>query len=85
MAAATGPHDLLVVGPGVLGGYAGKLWREAFPGSTVIGVTNTANNHERCVTSSQPATDKGHLLARIHTPAQGLAYVRCLYVPVQDS
>jgi hypothetical protein len=40
--------DLLVVGPGVLGGLAGKLWREAHPGATVVGQTNSTANHDRC-------------------------------------
>ena len=44
---ASTSHDLLVVGPGVLGGYLGKLWKDAHPGSTVIGLTNTSNNHDR--------------------------------------
>ena len=47
--ASTSNHDLLVVGPGVLGGYMGKLWKEAFPSSAVTGLTNTTNNHERRV------------------------------------
>ena len=42
-------QDLLVVGPGVLGSYVGRLWLEAFPGSTVVGQTNTASSHERWV------------------------------------
>ena len=44
---AHSPHDLLVVGPGVLGGYLGKLWKDAHPDSSVVGLTNTANNHDR--------------------------------------
>lgn len=47
-ASAPSSNDLLVVGPGVLGGYLGKLWKDAFPGSTVYGLTNSTNNHERC-------------------------------------
>ncbi len=42
-------QDLLVVGPGVLGSYVGRLWLEAFPGSTVTGQTNTTSSHERWV------------------------------------
>jgi hypothetical protein len=38
--------DLLVVGPGVLGGYLGKLWKEAHPSSHVVGLTNTSAKHE---------------------------------------
>ncbi|KAG1672215.1 hypothetical protein FOA52_002916 [Chlamydomonas sp. UWO 241] len=40
-------QDLLVVGPGVLGGYLGKLWKEAHPGATVVGMTNTTTSHGR--------------------------------------
>ena len=43
-------ESLLVVGPGVLGGLVGKLWREAHgssPGCTVVGQTNTDTNHAR--------------------------------------
>jgi hypothetical protein len=43
----SGSHDLLVVGPGVLGGYAGQLWAQAHPGAAVVGLTNTTNNHEK--------------------------------------
>jgi hypothetical protein len=46
-AAGAGSKDLLIVGPGVLGAYAGKLWKEAFPSSTVVAQTNTTNSHER--------------------------------------
>jgi len=54
---ATGGDDLLVVGPGVLGGYAGKLWLEEHPSSTVVGLTNTEENHPRLLRLGlQPAT-----------------------------
>jgi len=39
--------SLLVVGPGVLGGLVGKLWREAHGDCTVVGQTNTDTNHTR--------------------------------------
>jgi len=42
-------NDLLIVGPGVLGSYAGKLWKESFPNTTVVAQTNTTGSHERCV------------------------------------
>lgn len=49
MAASTAnPSDLLVVGPGVLGGYAGKLWKESHPECVVVGQTNSTSNHDRC-------------------------------------
>ena len=41
-------HDLLVVGPGVLGSLVGKLWLESHPGATVIGQTNTTTSHDQC-------------------------------------
>jgi hypothetical protein len=39
--------SLLVVGPGVLGGLIGKLWREEHYNSRVVGQTNTDTNHTR--------------------------------------
>jgi hypothetical protein len=47
MAASASAHDLLIVGPGVLGSYLGVLWKEAFPGCTVTAQTNTTNSHDR--------------------------------------
>lgn len=38
--------ELLIVGPGVLGSYLGKLWIDK--GGSVTGRTNTTNNHPRC-------------------------------------
>ena len=51
MAAAPAPsgHQLLVVGPGVLGSCLGKQWVDRFGAGTVTGQTNTTNNHARCV------------------------------------
>lgn len=55
MAAADigGSSDLLIVGPGVLGAYAGKLWKEAFPAATVVAQTNTTASHARCGAQAQ--------------------------------
>ena len=39
--------SLLVVGPGVLGSYAGILWQQQHPGAQVIGQTNSQSNHDR--------------------------------------
>ena len=39
--------DLLVVGPGVLGGRLGQLWLQHCPSALVSGQTNTSNHHER--------------------------------------
>jgi hypothetical protein len=44
---SSGQHDLLIVGPGVLGSHLGVLWREAFPGATVTAQTNSDNNHAK--------------------------------------
>lgn len=40
-------ENLLIVGPGVLGGLVGKLYKEDHPESEVIGQTNTDTNHEK--------------------------------------
>lgn len=40
-------NGLLIVGPGVLGSYVGKLWLDQFGAGTVVGQTNTTNNHDR--------------------------------------
>lgn len=40
-------YDLLIVGPGVLGSYVGKLWLDDHPDVTVVGQTNTTSNHDR--------------------------------------
>ena len=44
---AASSEDLLVIGPGVLGSYLGKLWLERHPSATLVGQTNTDTNHER--------------------------------------
>ncbi|KAI8465729.1 MAG: hypothetical protein J3K34DRAFT_525149 [Monoraphidium minutum] len=46
-AAGASGSDLLIVGPGVLGSYAGKLWLESHPGATVVAQTNSDASHER--------------------------------------
>jgi prephenate dehydrogenase len=45
--AASTPDDLLVVGPGVLGGLVAARWREAHPDAAVVGQTNTTASHAR--------------------------------------
>eukprot|EP00882_Tetradesmus_deserticola_P005686 GHRQ01005987.1.p1 GENE.GHRQ01005987.1~~GHRQ01005987.1.p1 ORF type:complete len:367 (+),score=182.69 GHRQ01005987.1:259-1359(+) len=47
MAAAADSHDLLIVGPGVLGSFMGTLWKQQYPTATVTAQTNTESNHER--------------------------------------
>ena len=49
-AAATGrpsSNRLLIVGPGVLGSYAGKLWLDVHGEGSVVGQTNSTNNHAK--------------------------------------
>ena len=43
----SGVLALLIVGPGVLGAYLGKLWAEDHPDATVTGQTNSTTNHHR--------------------------------------
>lgn len=43
--AAASSNRLLIVGPGVLGSYLGKLWIDGHGADTVVGQTNTTNNH----------------------------------------
>lgn len=38
-------NELLIVGPGVLGSYLGKLWIDTHGAETVVGQTNTTTNH----------------------------------------
>jgi hypothetical protein len=38
---------LLIVGPGVLGSYLGKLWLDENGQGTVVGQTNSTNNHAK--------------------------------------
>ena len=45
---AMSSHDLLVVGPGVLGSRAAVLWKEAHPSATVMAQTNSDASYERC-------------------------------------
>jgi hypothetical protein len=54
MAAANGgtaasSERLLIVGPGVLGSYLGKLWIDDHGADTVVGQTNTTTNHAKWV------------------------------------
>ena len=46
-AGPSGGKELLIVGPGVLGSYLGKLWLDGFGAGTVTGQTRTVNNHAR--------------------------------------
>ena len=46
-AASASGSDLLIVGPGVLGSYLGKMWKEQQPAAIVTGQTNSTANHER--------------------------------------
>lgn len=40
-------QDLLIVGPGVLGGLVGKLWKDLHADAVVLGQTNSSQNHAR--------------------------------------
>ena len=42
-----GGENLLVVGPGVLGGLVGKLYKETHSEAKVVGQTNSETNHGR--------------------------------------
>ncbi|WCJ23554.1 NAD(P)-binding Rossmann-fold superfamily protein [Euphorbia peplus] len=44
-----GEHDLLIVGPGVLGRLVAQQWREEFPGCQVHGQTMTSDHHEELI------------------------------------
>ncbi|MED6143117.1 hypothetical protein PIB30_003829 [Stylosanthes scabra] len=46
---AIGQHDLLIVGPGVLGRLVAQKWRQEYPGCQVFGQTVTTNHHEELV------------------------------------
>jgi len=45
--AQASPSNLLIVGPGVLGSYTGKLWIDDQGPGSVVGQTNTTTNHLR--------------------------------------
>ncbi|KAF7842936.1 uncharacterized protein G2W53_005234 [Senna tora] len=44
-----GQHDLLIVGPGVLGRLVADKWREENPGCQVYGQTRTTDHHDELV------------------------------------
>lgn len=44
-----GQHDLLIVGPGVLGRLVAHQWRQEYEGSQVFGQTITTDHHEELV------------------------------------
>lgn len=39
-------HDLLIVGPGILGRLVAHIWQQEYPGCQVFGQTATTNHHE---------------------------------------
>ncbi|KAG0470480.1 hypothetical protein HPP92_016587 [Vanilla planifolia] len=41
-----GQHDLLIVGPGVLGRLVAEQWQKDYPGCNVFGQTMTTDHHE---------------------------------------
>lgn len=40
-------NRLLIVGPGVLGSYLGKLWVDSNGAGSAVGQTNSTNNHAK--------------------------------------
>ncbi|CAM8988297.1 unnamed protein product [Rhodiola kirilowii] len=42
-------HDLLIVGPGVLGRLVAEEWKKEYPESQIVGQTMTADHHEELV------------------------------------
>ncbi|KAK7245712.1 hypothetical protein RIF29_40561 [Crotalaria pallida] len=44
-----GQHDLLIVGPGVLGRLVAQNWRQEYPGCQVFGQTVTTDHHEELI------------------------------------
>lgn len=44
------PDDLLVIGPGVLGGLVAARWATAHPTAAVVGQTNSTTAHDRLAT-----------------------------------
>ncbi|XP_038875886.1 uncharacterized protein LOC120068246 [Benincasa hispida] len=45
----TGAHDLLIIGPGVLGRLVAQKWREEHPGCEVHGQTFTVDHHDELI------------------------------------
>uniref|UniRef100_A0A7N0T7U1 Uncharacterized protein n=1 Tax=Kalanchoe fedtschenkoi TaxID=63787 RepID=A0A7N0T7U1_KALFE len=56
---SVGHHDLLIVGPGVLGRLVARKWREEFPDSQILGQTVTTNHHDELVQIGIIPTVKG--------------------------
>ncbi|XP_061374336.1 uncharacterized protein LOC133316584 [Gastrolobium bilobum] len=46
---ALGEHDLLIVGPGVLGRLVAEEWRKEYPACQVFGQTVTTDHHEELI------------------------------------
>ncbi|KAM0948586.1 putative NAD(P)-binding domain superfamily [Dioscorea sansibarensis] len=44
-----GEHDLLIVGPGVLGRIVAEKWQQEYPGSQIYGQTMTTNHHDELI------------------------------------
>lgn len=47
--------SLLVIGPGVLGGLVGRLYKQTHPEAKVVGQTNTETNHGRSIAVCCPS------------------------------
>ncbi|KAH7678818.1 NAD(P)-binding domain-containing protein [Dioscorea alata] len=44
-----GEHDLLIVGPGVLGRIVAEKWQQEYPNSQIYGQTMTTNHHDELI------------------------------------
>ncbi|CAM8929907.1 unnamed protein product [Rhodiola kirilowii] len=74
-----GQHDLLIVGPGVLGRLVAQKWREEYPDSQILGQTVTTNHHDELVQIGITPSLKGMV------PSQKFPYVIFCAPPYQTS
>lgn len=57
--AHVGAHDLLIVGPGVLGRLVAERWRKEHPGCQITGETVTTDHHDELIKMGINPTLKG--------------------------
>lgn len=57
-----GQHDMLIVGPGVLGRLVAQKWREEYPGCKIFGQTLTTNHHDELIEIGITPSLKGTML-----------------------
>ena len=65
------PDDLLVVGPGVLGGLVAARWATAHPTAAVVGQTNSTTSHARLASLNIVPRVNGDAEAGAPTPGAG--------------